>query len=110
VGLTEEEAKAQGLKYKVGTFPFRGIGRAIGMDELDGLIKVISKERTGEIIGAHMFGASAGELIAEASVAMGFEASAAEWGNIIHVHPTLSEAVMESALAVDKHSIHMVNK
>ena len=57
-----------------------------------------------------MFGASAGELIAEAAVAMGFEASATEWGKIIHVHPTLSEAVMEAALGVNKHSIHMVNK
>jgi dihydrolipoamide dehydrogenase len=110
VGYTEEEAKEKGLQVKIGTFPFRAIGRAIGMDESDGLIKVISNAKNDEIVGVHMFGASAGELIAEAAVAMGFEASADEWGNIIHVHPTLSEAVMEAALGVNKRSVHMVNK
>jgi len=110
VGLTEEEAKQNGHQVKIGTFPFRAIGRAIGMDELDGLIKVVANQKNDEILGVHMFGASAGELIAEAAVAMGFEASAEEWGKIIHVHPTLSEAVMEAALGVNKHSIHMVNK
>ena len=110
VGLTEEEAKQNGHQVKIGTFPFRAIGRAIGMDELDGLIKVVANQKNDEILGVHMFGASAGELIAEAAVAMGFKASAEEWGKIIHVHPTLSEAVMEAALGVNKHSIHMVNK
>jgi dihydrolipoamide dehydrogenase len=110
VGFTEEEAVQKGHQVKIGTFPFRAIGRAIGMDELDGLIKVVANQKNDEILGVHMFGASAGELIAEAAVAMGFEASAEEWGKIIHVHPTLSEAVMEAALGVNKHSIHMVNK
>jgi len=110
VGLTEEEAKQNGYQVKIGTFPFRAIGRAIGMDESDGLIKVIANQKNDEILGVHMFGANAGELVAEAAVAMGFEASATEWGQIIHVHPTLSEAVMEAALGVNKHSIHMVNK
>jgi dihydrolipoamide dehydrogenase len=110
VGLTEEEALQKGHQVKIGTFPFRAIGRAIGMDETDGLIKVVADQKHGEILGVHMFGASAGELIAEAAVAMGFEATADEWGQIIHVHPTLSESVMEAALAVDKRSVHMVNK
>ena len=110
VGLTEEEAIQKGYQVKVGTFPLRAIGRAIGMGETDGLIKIVAKQKTDEILGAHIFGQSAGELIAEAAVAMGFEASAQEWGKIIHVHPTLSEAVMEAALGVNKHSVHMVNK
>ncbi len=110
VGLTEEEAKQNGYQVKIGTFPFRAIGRAIGMDESDGLIKVVANATNDELLGVHMFGASAGELIAEAAVALGFEATATEWGEIIHVHPTLSEAVMEAALGVNKRSVHMINK
>ncbi|MER3546472.1 MAG: dihydrolipoyl dehydrogenase [Rhodanobacteraceae bacterium] len=109
VGKTEQQCKAENIPYKVGTFPFSAIGRAVAMNEPAGMVKMIAHAETDRILGVHMVGAAVSELIAEAVVAMAFKGSSEDLARIVHAHPTLSEAVHEAALAVDKRAIHKAN-
>jgi len=108
-GKTEKQLRDEGVPYKTGSFPFAAVGRAVAMNEPAGLVKVIAHAETDRILGVHMVGACVSELIAEAVVAMEFKGSAEDLARIIHAHPTLSEAVHEAAMAVDKRAIHKVN-
>jgi dihydrolipoamide dehydrogenase len=107
VGKTEEELKADGIKYRVGSFPFMATGRAKAMGETNGFIKILGDAKTDRILGVHIFGPSASELIAEAVVTMEFDGSTEDLARTIHAHPTLSEAMHEAALAVDNRTIHL---
>ncbi len=107
VGLTEEEARARGEAVRIGKFPFTANGRARAMRETEGFVKIIADATTDRVLGVHILGASAGELIAEACVLMAFSGSAEDLARICHAHPTMSEAVKEAALAVDKRAIHI---
>ncbi len=109
VGQTEAQVKAAGIPYKTGSFPFAAVGRAVAMNEPAGLVKVIAHAETDRLLGVHMVGANVSELIAEAVVAMAFKGSSEDLARIIHAHPTLSEAVHEAAMAVDKRAIHRAN-
>jgi len=109
VGKTEEELKAANIPYKTGSFPFAAIGRAVAMNETAGQVKIIAHAETDRILGVHMVGPVVSELISEAVVAMEFKGSAEDLARICHAHPTLSEAVHEAALAVDKRAIHKAN-
>ena len=109
VGKTEEQCKAEGIPYKVGFFPFAATGRALAMNEKNGRVKMIAHKDTDEVIGVHILGVTASELIAEAVIAMEFKASAEDIARTIHGHPTLSEAFHEAALAVDKRALHKAN-
>lgn len=107
VGKTEEQLKEEGVAVKVGTFPMRALGRSRASGDTDGLIKIIADEKTDEVLGVHMIGARAADLIAEAVVAMEFRASAEDIARMSHAHPTYAEAVKEAALdATGKRSIH----
>jgi dihydrolipoamide dehydrogenase len=106
VGQTEEQVKEAGREYKVGKFPFLANGRARCMDETEGMIKILADAKTDRLLGVHIIGPRASELIAEAVVAMEFGGSAEDIARICHAHPTLSEAVHEAALAVEKRAIH----
>ena len=108
-GKTEEELKKDGIPYKSGTFPFAAIGRAVAMNETAGQVKVLAHAETDRILGVHMVGPVVSELIAEAVVAMEFHGSSEDLARIVHAHPTLSEAVHEAALSVDKRAIHKAN-
>ena len=108
-GKTEEELNAAGIPYKTGSFPFAAVGRAVAMNETAGQVKVIAHAETDRILGVHMVGPGVSELIAEAVVAMEFHGSAEDLARIVHAHPTLSEAVHEAALSVDKRAIHKAN-
>ena len=108
-GKTEKQLKDEGVPYKVGTFPFAAIGRAVAMNEAVGMVKMIAHAETDRILGVHMVGPGVSELIAECVVAMEFKGSAEDMARIIHAHPTLSEAVHEAALSVDKRAIHKGN-
>ncbi|HZP65030.1 MAG TPA: dihydrolipoyl dehydrogenase [Rudaea sp.] len=108
-GKTEAELDAAGIKYKTGSFPFAAIGRAVAMNETAGFVKIVAHAETDRILGVHMVGPGVSELIAEAVVAMEFHGSAEDLARIVHAHPTLSEAVHEAALAVDKRAIHKTN-
>ncbi|MDH3946330.1 MAG: dihydrolipoyl dehydrogenase, partial [Chromatiales bacterium] len=110
VGKTEEEVKESGRAYKVGTFSFAANGRAKALEQAAGLVKIIAAEDDDEILGVHICGPMAGELLAEAVLAMEFSASAEDIQRTIHGHPTLSEALHEAALAVDKQAIHAINR
>ncbi len=110
VGKTEEQVKDSGRAYKVGTFSFAANGRAKALEQAAGLVKVIAAEDDDEILGVHICGPMAGELLAEAVLAMEFSASAEDLQRTIHGHPTLSEALHEAALAVDKRAIHAINR
>ena len=107
VGLTEEQCKEKGLSYKVGKFPFLANGRAKGMDETDGFVKLIADARTDRLLGAHILAAHASDMIHELVLAMEFHASAEDVARGFHAHPTLPEAIKEAALAVDKRAIHI---
>jgi len=109
VGLNEAECKAAEIPYKIGTFPFAAIGRAQAAGDTSGLVKVIAHAETDRLLGVHMVGLNVSELIAEAVVAMEFHASAEDLARIVHAHPTMSEAVHEAALALDKRAIHRMN-
>ncbi len=98
VGYTEEQLKEQGKKYKVGSFPFRASGRARASMDIDGLVKVLADETTDEILGVHMIGPRAADMIAEAMVAMEFRASAEDIGRMCHPHPTFTEALKDACL------------
>lgn len=99
VGKTEEELKQNGVAYKVGKFPFKALGRARASNDLDGLVKVLADEKTDEILGVHMIGPRAADMIVEAVALMEFRASAEDLSRICHPHPTFTEAVKEAALA-----------
>ncbi|MEO5667935.1 MAG: dihydrolipoyl dehydrogenase [Bdellovibrionota bacterium] len=107
VGLTEEDAKAKHITYKVGTFPFIANARAKAMEETDGLVKIIADAKTDKVLGAHIIGANAGDLIAEVVAVMEFGGSAEDIARTCHAHPTLGEAVKEAALAVDKRTLSL---
>jgi dihydrolipoamide dehydrogenase len=107
VGKTEEELKAAGVAYKKGSFPFRGNGRARTLGSLDGMVKVLADQATDRILGVHILGPQASELIAEAAVAISLQASAEDVARSCHAHPTLAEAIKEAALAVDGRAIHV---
>jgi len=106
VGQTEQQLKASGRAYKAGTFPFMANGRARALGDTTGLAKVIADAKTDEVLGVHIVGPMASELIAEAVMAMEFKASSEDIGRICHAHPTLSEATKEAALAVEKRALN----
>ncbi|MBD3893367.1 dihydrolipoyl dehydrogenase [Hydrogenophaga sp.] len=106
VGRTEQQLKAAGVAYRAGTFPFLANGRARALGDTTGMVKCLADAQTDEILGVHIVGPMACELIAEAVVAMSFKASAEDIARICHAHPSLSEAVKEAALAVDKRSLN----
>ena len=109
VGKTEEEIKASGRAYKTGSFPFAANGRAKALEQTSGMVKVIAAEDDDEILGVHIVGPMAGELIAEAVLAMEFSASTEDLQRTIHAHPSLAEAIHEAALAVDKRALNYTN-
>ena len=106
VGKTEEQLKEAGVDYKMGSFPMRALGRARASMDIDGLIKVLADAKTDEILGVHMIGARAADLIAEAVVAMEFRASSEDVARMSHAHPTYTEAIKEACLAVDGRALH----
>ena len=106
VGQTEQALKAAGRAYKAGSFPFMANGRARALGDTTGFVKMLSDATTDEILGVHVIGPMASELIAEAAVAMEFKASAEDIARICHAHPTLSEAMKEAALATDSRALN----
>src|SRR6185437_1722490 len=110
VDETEEQVKASGRPYKVGVFPFLASGRARAMEQAQGFAKIVAAKDDDEILGVHIIGPLAGELIAEAVLAMEYSASTEDLQRTIHAHPTLSEAVHEAALAADKRAIDSINR
>ena len=106
VGQTEQQLKAASRNYRAGTFPFMANGRARALGDTTGMVKVLADAKTDEILGVHIIGPMASELISEAVVAMEFRASAEDIGRICHAHPSLSEATKEAALAVDKRALN----
>jgi dihydrolipoamide dehydrogenase len=108
-GKTEKQLKDEGVPYRVGTFPFSAVGRAVAMNEGVGQVKMLAHADTDRILGVHMVGPGVSELIAECVVAMEFKGSSEDLARIVHAHPTLSEAVHEAALSVDKRAIHKGN-
>jgi dihydrolipoamide dehydrogenase len=107
VGKSEEDLKAASIAYNVGKFPFTANGRAKVNKTTDGFVKILADAKTDRILGVHIIGAAASEMIAEAAVVMEFGGSAEDLARTCHAHPTLTEAVKEAALAVDKRAIHM---
>jgi dihydrolipoamide dehydrogenase len=107
VGKTEDELKAAGVAYNVGKFPFTANGRAKANQQTDGFVKILADAKTDRVHGVHIVGADAGNMIAEAAVAMEFGAASEDIARTCHAHPTLPEAVKEAALAVDKRALHM---
>ncbi len=110
VGQTEEQVKAAGRAYKVASFPFAASGRARAMEQAQGMAKIVSAKDDDEILGVHVIGPMAGELIGEAVLAMEYSASTEDLQRTIHAHPTLSEALHEAALAADKIAIDSINR
>jgi len=107
IGLTEAQAKEKGHTVKVGKFPFRANGKALAIAEHEGLVKIVSHAKYGEILGVHLIGPEVTEMISEISLAKTLEATPAEIGKTVHPHPTLSETLMEAALAVEGMAIHI---
>lgn len=110
VGKTEQELKADGVEYKVGTFPFVASGRALASNDSDGMVKLIADAQSDLILGCHIVGPSAADLVQQVVIAMEFGGSAEDLALTVFGHPTLSEAVHEAALAVDGHAIHIANR
>jgi len=110
VGKTEQQLKADGANYSVGSFPFAASGRALAANDTQGMVKVIADADTDRLLGVHVLGPQASEMIAQAVIAMEFDASAEDLGLIMFAHPTLSEALHEAALGVAGHAIHMINR
>ncbi len=106
IGKTEEQLKGLNIKYKIGKFSFMANSRAKAIDNAEGFVKILADERTDKVLGAHLIGPHAGELIAEIGVAMEFGASSEDIARTCHAHPTFSEAVKEAALSVDRRAIH----
>jgi dihydrolipoamide dehydrogenase len=108
VGQTEEQLKASGVEYKVGSFPFKALGRARASGDLDGFVKILADAKTDEVLGVHMIGARTADLIAEAVTAMEFKASAEDISRMSHAHPTFAEAIKEAALAAtENRALHV---
>jgi dihydrolipoamide dehydrogenase len=110
VGLTEAVAKEKGLSVKVGKFPFSALGRALSIGETDGFVKVVTDTKTGRVVGIHICGPNASDLISEAALALEVAATAEDIALTIHPHPTLGEAMMEAAAHSIGHAIHIVNR
>ncbi len=110
VGRTEQELKADGVPYKVGVFPFVASGRALAANDSDGMVKLLAHADNDRILGCHIVGPSAADLVQQVVIAMEFGSSAEDLALIVFGHPTLSEAVHEAALAVDGHAIHIANR
>ena len=106
VGKTEEELKNSNKIYKIGKFPFMANSRAKAIDEAEGFVKILADTSTDKVLGVHIIGPHAGEIIAEVAVAMEFGASSEDIARTCHAHPTFSEAIKEAALSVDKRQIH----
>src|SRR5215468_3244044 len=110
VGLTEDQAKEQGIEVRIGRFPFRANSRALCIDDMEGMVKVVADPKTDRVLGAHILHHAASELIAEAVSVIEFGGSSEDIGRTTHSHPTLSEAVREAALNVDKRALHIINR
>ena len=106
IGKTEEDLKKNGTKYKIGKFSFMANSRAKAINDTEGFVKLIADEKTDKVLGVHIIGSHAGEMIAEIAIAMEFSASAEDIARTCHAHPTFSEAIKEAALSVDKRQIH----
>ncbi len=109
VGKTEQQLKAEGTPYKTGSFPFAAVGRAVAMAEPVGFVKVIAHAETDRVLGLHLIGPGASELVHEGVLTMEFSGAADDLARICHAHPTLSEAIHDAAMAVDKRAIHKAN-
>ncbi|MEM8564060.1 MAG: dihydrolipoyl dehydrogenase [Pseudomonadota bacterium] len=110
VGLTEQQLKADGVPYKAGVFPFVASGRALAANDSDGIVKMLAHAETDRVLGCHIVGPSAADLVQQVVIAMEFGSSAEDLALTVFGHPTLSEAVHEAALAVDGHAIHIANR
>ena len=106
IGKTEEQLKENNIGYKIGKFSFMANSRAKAIDDAEGFVKILADEKSDRVLGAHIIGPHAGELIAEIGIAMEFGASSEDIARTCHAHPTFSEAVKEAALSVDKRAIH----
>ena len=109
-GLTEDEAKAKGRKVKIGKFPFAALGRALSVNESDGFVKLLADADTGELLGVHIVGNGASDMIAEATLAIEMGAVADDLRLTIHAHPTMPEALMEAAAAAMGEAVHIINR
>jgi dihydrolipoamide dehydrogenase len=109
-GLTQEQAKAQGFDVRVGKFPFAALGRAMSLGETDGFCKIVSDQATGRVLGVHICGPNASDLISEAVLALEMGATAEDLALTMHPHPTLGEAMMEASAAALGHAIHVANR
>jgi dihydrolipoamide dehydrogenase len=107
VGKTEQQLKKDGVAYKAGQFPFMANGRARALGDTMGFVKILADAASDRILGVHIIGAMASELIQQAVLAMSFSASSEDLARTIHAHPSLSEVIHEAALAVDKRTIHI---
>ncbi|HEX5490924.1 MAG TPA: dihydrolipoyl dehydrogenase [Candidatus Udaeobacter sp.] len=110
VGLTEDQAKEQGIDVRIGRFPFRANSRALCSDDVEGMVKFVADAKTDRVLGAHILHHAASELIAEAVSVIEFGGSSEDIGRTTHAHPTLSEAIKEAALNVDKRALHIINR
>jgi dihydrolipoamide dehydrogenase len=109
IGMSEQDAVKAGRKVKIGKFPYRAIGKAIATLASDGFTKVIADAQTDEILGIHIFGPHSGDIIFAGTAVMEFDGTPEDLGHLMAVHPTLSEAMMEAGLSVDKKAIHIIN-
>jgi dihydrolipoamide dehydrogenase len=110
VGLTEDQAKEKGIDVRIGKFPFRANSRALCSDDVEGMVKFVADAKTDRVLGAHILHHAASELIAEAVSVIEFGGSSEDIGRTCHSHPTLSEAVREAALNVEKRALHIINR
>jgi dihydrolipoamide dehydrogenase len=110
VGQTEEQLKSAGVEYNIGTFPFLAVGRAVAADSQDGMVKMIADAKTDRILGCHIVGPSASDLVQQVAIGMEFGSTSEDIGMTVFGHPTFSEAVKEAALSVHGHAIHMPNR
>ncbi|QGU94523.1 dihydrolipoyl dehydrogenase [Clostridium bovifaecis] len=110
VGLTEEQVKEKGIDYKVGKFPLIANGKSLIMNEISGIIKIIADKKYDEVLGVHILGPRATDLITEGALALRLETTLQEIATTVHAHPTVGEAIKEAVLAVNKEAIHMINK
>ena len=106
LGLTEDQAKEQGYDVKISQFPFKAVGKAISIGDSEGFVKLVADNESGELLGAHIVGSEATEMIAELGMAKALESTWDDLSMTVHAHPTLSEAIMEAAMDAQGHSIH----
>ena len=107
VGLREHEARQQGIRYRIGRMLYRGLGKAHAMGEITGVAKIIADEATDKVLGVHLCGAHASDLVHEGALAITMGATAKQLGAMIHAHPTIAETIMEAAEDVHKMAIHL---